>query len=62
MLPNPRKVSASGSVIVLLVLLSAIVLENAYIFDERWYWCLFVTIPAIAFVALFVNSNRIDIE
>jgi hypothetical protein len=30
--------------------------------DERWYWCLFITIPAIALVAFFIRSKRIHIK
>jgi hypothetical protein len=59
---NPRKVSAGGSIIVLFVLLTAIVLQNALITDTRWYWCLFVTFPAIVLIALFVRSKRINIK
>jgi len=59
---NPREVSAGGSIIVLFVLLTAIALKNALITDERWYWCLFLTIPAIVLVAFFVRSKRIHIK
>ena len=59
---NPREVSAGGSIIVLFVLLTAIILQNALIADARWYWCLFITIPAIVIVALFIRSKRIHIK
>jgi hypothetical protein len=59
---TPREVSAGGSIIVLFVLLTAIILQNALIADARWYWCLFITIPAIILVALFVRSKRIHIK
>lgn len=59
---TPRDVSAGGSIIVLFVLLTAIILQNALIADARWYWCLFITIPAIILVALFVRSKRIPIK
>ena len=59
---NPREVSAGGSMIVLLVLLTAIVLQNALIADAGWYWCLFITIPAIILIALFVRNKRINIK
>ncbi len=59
---NPREVSAGGSIIVLFVLLTAIILQNAIIADARWYWCLFITIPAIVLVALFIRRKRIHIK
>ena len=59
---NPHEVSAGGSIIVLFVLLTAIILQDAFIADARWYWCLFVTIPAIVLVALFVRNKRINIK
>jgi hypothetical protein len=59
---NPREVSAGGSIIVLFVLLTAIILQNALIADTRWYWCLFITIPAIVLAALFVRSKRVNIK
>ena len=59
---NLREVSAGGSIIVLFVLLTAIVLQNALIADVRWYWCLFITIPALVFVALFVTGKKINIK
>jgi len=59
---TPREVSAGGSIIVLFVLLTAIILQNALIADARWYWCLFITIPAIVLVALFIHRKRIHIK
>jgi len=59
---NPHEVSAGGSIIVLFVLLTAIILQDAFIADTQWYWCLFITIPAIVLVALFVRNKRINIK
>jgi len=59
---NPREVSAGGSIIVLFVLLTTIMLQNAYIADVRWYWCLIITIPAMLLIALFVHSKKINIK
>jgi hypothetical protein len=59
---NPHEVSAGGSIIVLFVLLTAIILQAAFIADARLYWCLFITIPAIILVALFIRSKKINIK
>lgn len=44
---NQPKVSAGGSIVLLLVLLTAVALENAVVIDTRWYKLLLVTLPLL---------------
>ena len=42
-----QKISKNGIIITLLILLNAIVLEQGLISNEKWYWALIITIPAL---------------
>ena len=48
---NQGEVSASNSIITIFVLLTAIILRNALISGETWYWYLIITIPSIVLIA-----------
>lgn len=52
---NQQKISASGIIVLLLVLFSAIALESAFVSDEKWYRVLIFTIP---FLLIFFITNR----
>ena len=62
MLRNHREVSAGGTLIVSLVLLTAIVCKAAFITDARWYGCLLITLPAILLIALFAGDKKLRIK
>lgn len=44
---NQQKISVRNSIIAVFVILTAVILRTALISDERWYWCLLITIPAV---------------
>ena len=44
---NQQKVSKGGLISVFLILLNAIVLERGLVIDDKWYWLLFFTLPAL---------------
>ena len=49
---NPEKVSASGIIILILVLLNAIILKSAFIHDSQIYWGLVISLPLLL-IAIF---------
>jgi len=57
---NPNKVSVYGSIMTIFVLLTAEILKDALIIDERWYWCLLITIPAIVLIFLLSRNRQIN--
>jgi hypothetical protein len=52
MLRNQEKVSASGIVILILVMLNVIILKTAFILDAEIYWGLVITLPLLL-IAIF---------
>lgn len=44
---NQKSVSASGLIILIIVLLNAIVLKTAYINNHNYYWALIITLPLL---------------
>jgi len=56
---NQTEVSASGSILIVLVILTAIILERGLIVNERWYWGLLFTIPALILALLDIKLARI---
>jgi hypothetical protein len=42
---NLKKVSAGGVIVLLLVLLNAIILEEAYVSNPGWYKLAWITVP-----------------
>jgi len=52
MLRNQEKVSASGIVILILVMLNVIILKTAFIHDAQIYWGLTITLPLLL-IAIF---------
>ncbi len=52
MLRNQEKVSASGIIILILVMLNVIILKTAFIHDAQIYWGLIISLPLL-FIAIF---------
>jgi hypothetical protein len=53
-----KQASAGNMVIYSLILANAIVVMNAFTKDEKWYGLLFVTIPMLVFVQMFLKKHR----
>jgi len=49
---NQEKVSASGIIILILVMLNVIILKTAFIHDAQIYWGLVITLPLLL-IAIF---------
>ena len=49
---NQNKKTEEKPMVLLLIVLNAIVLEQGFISDEKWYWLLLITIPLLL-IALF---------
>lgn len=49
---NQNKKTEGKPMVLLLIVLNAIVLEQGFISDEKWYWLLLITIPLLL-IALF---------
>lgn len=48
-----KKVSAGGTIMLVLIFLNAVVLKGAFIKNSKWYLVLFVTVPLLL-IALYV--------
>ena len=44
---NQQKISAGGVGVSFLFLLNAIVLEQGFVTNEKWYWALTATLPLL---------------
>ena len=55
---NTTDVSGSGVMATAMVLCNAIVLKNAYIIHEKWYWMLLVTVPVMVFSLIEFYRSR----
>jgi glutamate synthase domain-containing protein 2 len=53
---NPT--SASGLIILILVLLSAIAMETGYMSNKNWYWVLLVTLPLLLLAILNIRQKK----
>ena len=54
---NQEKVSASGIVILILVMLNVIILKTAFIHDAEIYWGLVITLPLLL-IAIFDTLKK----
>ncbi len=55
---NTTDVSGSGVVALAMVLFNAVVLKNAYLVHEKWYWMLLFTIPAMVYALIGLYRSR----
>jgi hypothetical protein len=53
---NQKKISANGSLALLLLLINANILKSGWIIHANWYWLLLLTIPLQ--VAALVAQRR----
>lgn len=58
MTSKQKPASASGLIILILVLLSAIAMESGYIGNEKWYWVLLVTLPLLLLAILNIRQKK----
>lgn len=42
-----------------MVLCNAIVLKNAYLIHEKWYWMLLVTVPVMIYALIDLYRSRL---
>ncbi len=42
--------SVSKTLVLFFVVLNAVVVEQAYVSNQNWYWALFITIPILWFM------------
>jgi hypothetical protein len=54
---NPKKISVSGTIVLVLVLLNVIILEKGFTANKEWYSLLVVTVPLLM-VALIKGHRR----
>jgi len=57
MLSKEKKVSITGTAILLLILLNALILKMAFIENENWYAALVITLPLL-FVAVMYRKHK----
>lgn len=55
---NTTGVSGSGVAAMAMVLCNAIVLKNAYVIHNKWYWMLLITLPAMVFALIEFYRNK----
>ena len=49
---DPQKIPAGGSLLLVLALSNAVVLEHGLVHDPRWYQLLYVTVPVLLILLL----------
>lgn len=47
MIRNQKQISISGIIILILILFNVIVVRNAYVINEKWYWAMIVSVPLL---------------
>ena len=55
---NTTDVAGSGAMAMAMVLCNAVVLKNAYLIHEKWYWMLLVTIPVMVYALIDFYRSR----
>jgi hypothetical protein len=55
---NQKKVSAGGTIVLLLLLLNVIMLKQGFISNEAWYKLAFVTVPLLL-IAIVLFRKKI---
>jgi hypothetical protein len=55
-----ERVSAGISFVVILILASAIALEQGMTDSPKWYYLLWITVPLLAIYAWFFRRNNIE--
>jgi hypothetical protein len=55
---NTTDATSSGAMAMAMILCDAIVLKNAYIMHEKWYWMLLVTIPVTVYAIIDFYRSR----
>jgi len=58
MISKQYAIPASGSIILFLILLNAIVLRTGYTGNEKWYWVLIVTLPLLLLAFLNIRQKK----
>jgi len=58
MIRNQKKVPASGVIILILVLASALALKGGYMSNEKWYWFLILTLPLLLLAVVNIRQNK----
>jgi hypothetical protein len=55
---NTTDVAGSGAMAMAMVLCNAVVLKNAYLVHEKWYWMLLVTVPVMVYALIDFYRSR----
>ncbi|MDQ3277525.1 MAG: hypothetical protein M3Q06_04320 [Bacteroidota bacterium] len=56
---NTTDVSGSGVAAMAMILCTVIVLKNAYVIHNKWYWMLLITIPATVYSLIDFYRRRL---
>ena len=56
---NTTDVTGSGAMAVAMVLCNAVVLKNAYLIHEKWYWMLLLTVPVMVYALIDFYRSRL---
>jgi uncharacterized protein (DUF58 family) len=54
---NQRQVSASGFIILILIMVNAIIIKSAFLYRHDYYWGLLLSVPLLLF-ALLTNLKK----
>jgi hypothetical protein len=55
---NKKRDPASGLIILVLVLVSAIVMKEGFVSNAKWYWVLILTLPLLLLTIANMFSKR----
>ena len=53
-----RKASVTETIITILVVMSAAIMETAFIGHDNWYWGLLITLPLLIAVVIISRSKK----
>jgi hypothetical protein len=61
---NQKPVSLNGTIVLILVMISAIAMEMGYTKNETWYRVLVITVPLLLLLALvnILNKNHTGVK
>ncbi|MBS1602567.1 MAG: hypothetical protein JST42_07850 [Bacteroidetes bacterium] len=53
-----RNNSIRRTIVFMLVLANAIIIENGFVMNRQWYWLLLIAAPALILTSLFSRPRR----
>lgn len=58
MIRNQRSVPVNGMIVIILILVNAVILREAYTGSSKWYWVLLLTVPLLLLAIKNVRQRK----